>query len=172
MSDKTYPLPNVPRGFRRLVTGDKIAESDLCDNRICKPCVNWEPIGKIGAAGMTYTKHHFPMIRAKPAPAKAKIPQHVMAHARELSAMGDAAKAKAKAKRAGKPVKAKRMKLGDMSKPSMGLVDSFVLPADAESVERMVGQGILAISETGHTGMRAEAENHTRAVLASIGIKA
>jgi len=133
----------------------------------------------------------------RPAKAAPKIPAHVLRHAKELAAMGDAAKKAAKAKcetptevegkfrvcelakghegahetvHDGKPVKWKVMAKRRLLGSNIPVL---VLPGDAESVARMVSQVSEVIYNDGQTRCpRYAMDDLSAKLLASIGIAA
>lgn len=148
---KIKRLP-IPHGFRPLNKNDTIMDTDLCDDsQAGSP--EWIAVGRYVAGSKYRTRYHYPMIRA--------IKRRA-----------------AKAKRAGKPVKAaKRIAgsgwqdhratfLGTHSETGL-TVPVLVLPADAASVEKIRSQVTGALEPYAKfPGIAA------RAALAAIGIRA
>lgn len=145
------PLPIIPRGFHAWEPLGYGPVSIVSNDHVCGfELGEWGDRGPFRWSGDSHTVFYIRAIKrpaAKPSPAKAKL---------------------AKAKLAGKPVKAptlaKRGLLG-------GNIPVFMLPADAASVAHMEGQAANAINiETGHHIKTCHAI--AKAALASLGIRA
>lgn len=188
MPEKVYPLPDVPKGFRRLNKRDAIRATDICDNSGNNPGYKfWSSVG-VCAVGTKYMNgFHLPIIRAvkhpsaRPAPAKAKqcgkgmqagdkfrTCEKPCGHKGACETTLCGARTKAKAKRAGKPVKAQRRYQSINSGGYKKGDPVFVLPADAASVEKMVAQCAQRLDVADYE----TSTDAAKAMLASLGIRA